>query len=214
MPAEHRVQIRGPAPHQSETDLTADGRPALHAGIVHTSSCIPASPRFAARWLALDPVRSPEKYKSRLQELLLALRSTQQLRLESLPRPFHRARVSRAPHTSTQTESSHPGYPPARFASFSVLLLQISLEPGDPSLLFESALQLASHLSYFLRLKYPMRSSTALAIKGSATVASSNTSAKRPPSSGGTNFPQETASVYVLPLKPPQWTGSGQIRTP
>src|SRR5438309_5717121 len=70
------------------------------------------------------------------------------------------------------------------------------------------------HLSYFLRLKYPMRSSTALAIKGSATVASSNTSAKRPPSSGGTNFPQETASVYVLPLKPPQWTGSGQIRTP
>src|SRR5437588_2955882 len=121
---------------------------------------------------------------------------------------------------STQTESSHPGLPPARFASFSVLPPQISLEPGDPSLVFlKVPLQHHSddqrqHLSYFLRLKYPMRSSTALAIKGNATVASSNTSAKRPPSSGGTNFPQETASVYVLPLKPPQWTGSGQMRTP
>src|SRR5713101_3693055 len=48
--------------------------------------------------------------------------------------------------------------------------------------------------SYSL-LKYPMRSSTALTINGSATVASSKTSANRPPSSGGTNLPQETASV-------------------
>src|SRR5438445_11257563 len=101
--------MRGPELDQSQTDLTADGRPALHAGIVHTSSCIPASPRFAAPWLALDPVRSPEKDRSRLRGLLLAWRSAQQLRLESLPHPFHRARVSRAPHTSTQTESSHPG---------------------------------------------------------------------------------------------------------
>jgi hypothetical protein len=52
-----------------------------------------------------------------------------------------------------------------------------------------------ANISYFLRLKYPIRSSTALTISGSATVASSKTSAKRPPSSGGTNFPQETASV-------------------
>src|SRR5713101_5527059 len=47
-----------------------------------------------------------------------------------------------------------------------------------------------------------MRSSTAPAINGSATVASSNTSAKRPPSSGGTNLPHETASVYVLRTNP------------
>src|SRR6266478_4657959 len=62
--------------------------------------------------------------------------------------------------------------------------------------------------------KYPRRSSNAPATKGSATVASSKTSANRPPSSGGTNLPQETASVYVLPLSPPQCTGSGQMRTP
>src|SRR5213083_113573 len=47
--------------------------------------------------------------RSRLRELLLASRSAQLLRLESLPRPFRRSRVHRAPHTSTQTESSHPG---------------------------------------------------------------------------------------------------------
>src|SRR5229473_7861635 len=69
-------------------------------------------------------------------------------------------------------------------------------------------------LALFFFLKYPMRSSTARTINGSATVASSNTSANRPPSSGGTNFPHETASVYVLPLSPPQCTGSGQMRTP
>src|SRR5260370_3283523 len=69
-------------------------------------------------------------------------------------------------------------------------------------------------LTLFFFLKYPTRSSTALTIKGSATVASSKTSANRPPSSGGTNLPQETASVYVLPLSPPQCTGSGQMRTP
>src|SRR6266436_8772782 len=56
----------------------------------------------------------------------------------------------------------------------------------------------------FFFLKYPTRSSTARTINGSATVASSKTSANRPPSSGGTNFPHETASVYVLPLSPPQ----------
>src|SRR6266404_6202983 len=73
----------------------------------------------------------------------------------------------------------------------------------------------AAALKFYVScLKYPMRSSTALTINGSATVASSKTSAKRPPSSGGTNLPQETASVYVLPLRPPQWTGSGQMRTP
>src|SRR5882762_8371344 len=50
-------------------------------------------------------------------------------------------------------------------------------------------------LTLLFFLKYPMRSSTARTISGSATVASSNTSANRPPSSGGTNLPHETASV-------------------
>ena len=38
-------------------------------------------------------------------------------------------------------------------------------------------------------------SSTAPAMSGKPTVASSSTSAKRPPSSGGTNLPHETASL-------------------
>ena len=42
---------------------------------------------------------------------------------------------------------------------------------------------------------YPSRSKTAPTINGNATVASSKTSANRPPSSNGTNFPHETASV-------------------
>ena len=42
---------------------------------------------------------------------------------------------------------------------------------------------------------YPKRSKTAPTINGNATVASSRTSANRPPSSNGTNFPQDTASV-------------------
>src|SRR5215472_8854283 len=40
-----------------------------------------------------------------------------------------------------------------------------------------------------------IRSSTAPAINGNPTVASSSTSANRPPSSIGTNLPQETASL-------------------
>jgi hypothetical protein len=43
--------------------------------------------------------------------------------------------------------------------------------------------------------RYPSRSKTAPTINGNATVASSSTSANRPPSSSGTNFPHETASV-------------------
>jgi hypothetical protein len=43
--------------------------------------------------------------------------------------------------------------------------------------------------------RYPSRSNTAPTIKGNATVASSKTSANRPPSSSGTNFPHDTASV-------------------
>src|SRR5207237_7920928 len=83
-----------------------------------------------------------------------------------------------------------------------------------PWSLFRTGVRYDDFLAYFSRLKWPRRSSTAPTIKGSATVASSKTSAKRPPSSSGTNFPHETASVYVLPLRPPQWTGSGQMRTP
>jgi len=56
-----------------------------------------------------------------------------------------------------------------------------------------------------------MRPGTALAIQGSATVGVVDTSAKRRPLPAATNFPQDTASVYVLPLRPPQWTGSGQM---
>src|SRR2546429_2629271 len=68
--------------------------------------------------------------------------------------------------------------------------------------------------AYLSCLKWPRRCNTAPAISGSATVASSKTSANWPPSSLGTNFPHDTASVYVLPLNPPQLTGSGQMRTP
>src|SRR5439155_2843794 len=126
-------------------------------------------------------------------------------------RHIHPHKQSQATQDSRQHDSLH-----FRF-SFCKLLWnpgthQYSLEVANP--LNRRSDDQRQHLSYFLRLKYPMRSSTALAIRGNATVASSNTSAKRPPSSGGTNFPQETASVYVLPLKPPQWTGSGQMRTP
>src|SRR5207244_8958983 len=60
----------------------------------------------------------------------------------------------------------------------------------------------------------PSLSSTAATISGKPTVASTKTSPKRPPSAGGTNFPQEIASLYGLPDSPPQYTGSGQIRTP
>ena len=40
------------------------------------------------------------------------------------------------------------------------------------------------------------RSNTAATISGKPTVASTNTSPKRPPSAGGTNFPHDTASLY------------------
>src|SRR5216683_1709786 len=96
----------------------------------------------------------------------------------------------------------------------------LGLQPFAPGLLVLRPFPLHQREPFFdgtpgfFLLKYPTRSSTALTIKGSATVASSKTSANRPPSSGGTNLPQETASVYVLPLSPPQCTGSGQMRTP
>src|SRR5882672_644621 len=124
---------------------TADGRRGFRAGIAHTFSCMPARQRVAALWLVSDLVQSLEKCRSLLLELLLASRSAQQLRLESLRRPFHRARGFRAPQTSRQTKSSHPGYPPAGFASFSVLLLQITLEPRDPSLV---SLEVANPLQH------------------------------------------------------------------
>src|SRR6476660_8320526 len=91
----------------------------------------------------------------------------------------------------------------------------VFVAPICHSAMSQSALFRSTFLC-FLRnyLKYPIRCKTAPTTKGSATVASSNTSANFPPSSGGTNFPHDTASVYVLPLNPPQCTGSGQILTP
>src|SRR5258707_9968102 len=61
---------------------------------------------------------------------------------------------------------------------------------------------------------FPSRSNTAAHMIGKPTVASRNTSPKRPPSAGGTNLPQEIASEYGEPDSPPQYTGSGQMRTP
>src|SRR6266851_4427192 len=58
------------------------------------------------------------------------------------------------------------------------------------------------------------RSSTAATISGRPTVASTKTSPNFPPSAGGTNFPHEIASLYGLPDRPPQYTGSGQMRKP
>src|SRR6266566_3555564 len=94
--------------------------------------------------------------------------------------------------------------------NLSMLFLQLALQP-PPAYAPSGESCCSGPMGY---LKYPMRSSTARTINGSATVASSKTSANFPPSSGGTNLPQETASMYVLPLRPPQWTGSGQMRTP
>src|SRR5712675_1744335 len=58
------------------------------------------------------------------------------------------------------------------------------------------------------------RSITAATMIGNPTVASTKTSPNFPPSEGGTNLPQEMASLYGLPERPPQYTGSGQIRSP
>src|SRR5215469_15027496 len=74
-----------------------------------------------------------------------------------------------------------------------------------------------SVLSFFEReegLSLRRRSSTAETISGKPTVASTKTSPNLPPSAGGTNFPHDTASLYGLPDSPPQYTGSGQMRTP
>src|SRR5215469_8079890 len=71
--------------------------------------------------------------------------------------------------------------------------------------------------SFFERaegLSLRRRSSTAATTSGKPTVASTKTSPNLPPSAGGTNFPHETASLYGLPDSPPQYTGSGQMRTP
>src|SRR5262249_15052069 len=51
---------------------------------------------------------------------------------------------------------------------------------------------------------FPNLSNTAATISGNPTVASTNTSPKRPPSAGGTNLPHEIASLYGLPDSPPQ----------
>src|SRR5581483_8523152 len=50
----------------------------------------------------------------------------------------------------------------------------------------------------------PSLSNSAAHMIGKQTVASTKTSPKRPPSSGGTNLPQETASEYGEPESPPQ----------
>lgn len=51
---------------------------------------------------------------------------------------------------------------------------------------------------------FASRCITAFNRRGQTMVASLMTSANRPPSSGETNFPQETPSEKVQPLKPPQ----------
>src|SRR3984957_6403560 len=66
----------------------------------------------------------------------------------------------------------------------------------------------------WLFLSPSSRSRTAATINGKPTVASRKTSPNFPPSAGGTNLPQDTASLYGLPDNPPQYTGSGQIRNP
>src|ERR1700692_1000281 len=65
-----------------------------------------------------------------------------------------------------------------------------------------------------LFLPLSKRSNTAATMSGRPTVASRNTSPNFPPSAGGTNLPHEIASLSGLPDRPPQYTGSGQMRKP
>src|SRR5438270_7947391 len=79
--------------------------------------------------------------------------------------------------------------------------------------LFSDHARSPDHPIFFLNV-FPNLSNSAAHMIGKPTVASTKTSPKRPPSAGGTNLPQEMASEYGEPESPPQYTGSGQTRTP
>src|SRR5581483_165216 len=86
---------------------------------------------------------------------------------------------------------------------FSTLFADLSPAQGLVRLSYFRA---KTFFSFFVAppLSLSSLSRTAATIIGNPTVASTNTSPNMPPSAGGTNFPQETASLYGLPDKPPQ----------